>query len=208
MISSIRFAYARKTRGVDSPPRRRRAYALFVRSPYSVTRARVFSKIERMSATVQSMTLLNRLMQKVSLDPNPNGCWVWEGVRTNKGYGEIGVDYKKRLAHRVSWELHYGPIPSGMVVCHKCDNPPCVNPLHLFVGTPSDNQRDMFAKGRNGRSTRPRPDDFPCVRGHAPNWRRNNRGHRFCVDCRSENEIRRRAKKRERRTWSSAAPIS
>lgn len=77
------------------------------------------------------------------------GCWEWGGNRMSNGYGRIGVDRKKVLAHRASWLIHNGPIPDGVFVCHHCDNPPCVNPDHLFLGTQRDNIHDMLAKGRH-----------------------------------------------------------
>jgi len=79
-------------------------------------------------------------------------CWVWQGSRTPKGYGQFGISSgNMRPAHRIAWQLYKGPIPKGKFVCHVCDNPPCVNPNHLFVGTNRDNMTDMFKKGRGNR---------------------------------------------------------
>jgi len=76
-------------------------------------------------------------------------CWLWQGAKVGQGgYGNFGVDKKHHLAHRVSYELANGPIPDGMWVLHRCDNPPCVNPDHLFLGTRSDNMKDAHQKGR------------------------------------------------------------
>jgi hypothetical protein len=81
-----------------------------------------------------------------------DGCWEWQGVRKTEGYGRWGVGIKAYghggVAHRMSWILANGPIPAGMLVCHRCDNPPCVRPDHLFLGTAVDNNRDRDAKGR------------------------------------------------------------
>jgi hypothetical protein len=89
----------------------------------------------------------------------PDGeCLVWVGARHPAGHGSIGVGVgsaKRKIGtHRLMWELARGPIPDGLCVCHKCDNPPCCNVEHLFLGTVGDNNRDMFAKRRHGTGGR------------------------------------------------------
>lgn len=81
------------------------------------------------------------------------GCWPWTGARDVDGYGQIKVTWeeskpRQEKAHRVCWVLTRGPIPDGLSVLHTCDNPPCVRPSHLFVGTTLDNRRDAIQKGR------------------------------------------------------------
>lgn len=76
------------------------------------------------------------------------GCHIWQGSKIVRGYGRLQVAGYTVLAHRHSYTLNVGPIPPGISVCHKCDNPSCVNPEHLFLGSAKDNADDMMAKGR------------------------------------------------------------
>lgn len=88
---------------------------------------------------------------KTDSPENPDGCWLWTGSKigeTGRAYGGFMHRRHRMGAHRWSWALHNGPIPEGMVICHRCDTPLCVRPDHLFLGTIADNVRDMWSKGR------------------------------------------------------------
>ncbi len=98
-------------------------------------------------------TIEEKFWRKVAIIPE-HPCWEWVGLKHKQGYGRMrikaeGYKYRKALlSHRVSWEIHNGPIPDKMFVLHKCDNTSCVNPQHLFIGDQFDNMRDMVKKGR------------------------------------------------------------
>lgn len=131
-------------------------------------------------------------------------CWEWIGP-TNHFYGKIWVAIAQRgvMAHRTSYLLNIGEIPDGMKVCHRCDNPPCVNPEHLFLGTQLDNVRDMISKGRRAKS---KIGDWNRAKTHCP------RGHEFtpentriegeggtgrrCKTCERDRNLRRTALRR------------
>lgn len=90
---------------------------------------------------------------RIGWDVGPTGCWIWRGAKKPTGYGFLGVTKENGRkstvgAHVVSYQHHIGPVPDGMFVLHRCDNPPCVNPRHLWIGTQRDNMRDMVQKGR------------------------------------------------------------
>ena len=122
------------------------------------------------------MTLLERFNAKWVENPE-TGCWDWTASKTSVGYGRFRVDSKTQGAHRVSYELHVGEIPDGLLVCHRCDNRKCVRPDHLFLGTNADNMRDRDQKGRQWTprgeshgSSKLTQDDVAFIHWALPRW--------------------------------------
>lgn len=109
-------------------------------------------------STLLSPTQVERFWSQVD---KSGDCWIWTGLRFTSGYGRF--TRRAYRTHRVAWELTNGPIPEGLYVCHQCDNPPCCNPAHLFLGSPADNMADMVAKGRQTRGV-----DAPKARLTSP----------------------------------------
>jgi hypothetical protein len=100
-------------------------------------------------------TIAQRFWDKVS---KTEECWLWTGGRTAPGKYGLFTENKHRVtAHSFSWRLHHGPIPEGLEVCHTCDNPPCVNPNHLFLGTRLQNMQDCVSKDRQAKGPRVLP---------------------------------------------------
>ena len=112
----------------------------------------------------QSKTPLEYLAQRTMIPfDGHTDCWLWTKGVDKDGYGQcqaakVAKENKVTRAHQLAWVMMNGPIPSGMFVCHSCDNPTCVNPQHLFLGTPNDNVQDMMTKGRYRCGAKPNPN--------------------------------------------------
>lgn len=99
----------------------------------------------RKNRVIKTLTLKEKYESKVI---RSEGCWSWTASIDSKGYGKISHEGRFMIASRVSWILHRGDIPKGFGVLHRCDNPPCTNPDHLFLGTQKENMQDAITKGR------------------------------------------------------------
>jgi hypothetical protein len=113
-----------------------------------------------------------------------DGCWLWQGTRDDHGYGTISVAGSEFRASRISYAIAFGD-PGKLNVLHSCDNPPCVKPNDLFLGTDADNVRDAFSKGRRGVGVVVRRRRIVCKRGH-PLTPENSDNRNRCIQCKRE----------------------
>ncbi len=146
---------------------------------------------------------LEQFLQRVN--KVPGGCWLWTGAKTCHGYGKIKRHGKDTTAHRVSWELHFGPIPNlhsgphGTCVCHSCDVRLCVNPEHLWLGSIQDDMADKAKKNRVSlvgayAAAAARLAKTHCINGHplsGDNLYLHKDGRRGCIICRKSADRRR-----------------
>lgn len=145
--------------------------------------------------------LMERFWNKVDTS---NECWNWTGSKNKDGYGSVGSGLRSRtmLAHRMSYAINVGEIPKGMCVCHKCDNPSCVRPDHLFLGTRKDNMQDMVRKGRDDNGhTNQNVNKESCKWGHSLTgdnlyiYVENGKPKRKCRTCQARRKKEHLAKK-------------
>lgn len=119
-------------------------------------------------------------------------CWLWTASTRGSGYGCFRFNGRTESANRVSWIIHNGEIPDGLLVLHKCDVPSCVNPDHLYLGDFSQNMKDAWERGHRLPPTPKLSFDIPCPKGHTNRFTRNKQGKRKCLECHRIAAIERR----------------
>ena len=151
----------------------------------------------------RGLTLAEHL-QHIGWDVTDTNCWEWRGAKSPAGYGVLRHAGPTVSATRSVWSLANGPVPDGMVVRHKCDNPPCVNPDHLEIGTPAQNSRDMVERNRSSAYATGRYDGV-CAKGKhdiskpealRPASRKSRKPEMICVECDRERKRKWEAKQR------------
>lgn len=108
-----------------------------------------------------------RFLRSVPQGLHPNACWPWLGNCFRNGYGRFCFNYASYRASRIAYLLHYGCDPSDLLILHSCDNPSCVNPIHIYAGTPDDNMHDKMSRGRHRAGKGPRPASQGSRHGRA-----------------------------------------
>lgn len=150
----------------------------------------------RLNGTLLPIPIEDRFWSKVDRR-GPDECWIWTAAKMGKGYGKVYYQGRLTGAHRVSYELANEPIGDGLFVCHRCDNPPCCNPAHLFLGTNAENAHDAASKGRMVNGLLRHPERFARgdrhhFRLHPEMVRRGTQQSRAKLNDEAVREIRRR----------------
>ena len=127
--------------------------------------------------------LVQRFHERYEIIPEGWGCWIWTASKGGHGYGDLRTKHAHYTSHRLSWLIHYGDIPEGMFVCHKCDTRLCVRPDHLFLGTHQDNMADMRRKKRHGGPSRKNEEKQLAICGHLFTDSEGSKGARQCRPC-------------------------
>lgn len=201
----------------------RRAYALGQSAEAVAAKVGVTASAVRNHATWLGLkhrrrqrSLTDRFMDYVSPEPN-SGCWLWDGSCDRRGYGQLRVTKRVlKYATHVALYLDGRPVADGMYACHHCDNPGCVNPAHLFIGTQKDNMADSANKGRASPPPPAKPGQGMkkfCVRGHPLSGDNlycppGNSRHRACRECLRIRKAAQNARLKEQRSVARALRCS